>query len=132
MQLAWGDIGDAQVEEGRFSPEQRGGQRAHPVRVRPVAAEAGNQGITAGLQVRMRERIRRPTEQGRHFDGRRPLQNRGSPIEAKRSGGRTETGVERAVVTGGHLPEVGAAQDQILRTGPQLPDDHQPAHQAAL
>jgi hypothetical protein len=39
-------------------------------RVGPMAAEAGNQGITAGLQLRLRERVGCSTEQGRHFDGR--------------------------------------------------------------
>jgi hypothetical protein len=46
------------------------GQRAHAVRVRPMAAETGDQRITAGLQLRLRERVLGSTEQGRHFDGR--------------------------------------------------------------
>ena len=70
VQLAWRDIGDAEVEEGRFGAEQGGGQCAHAVRVRPMAAEAGDQSITAGLQLHLRERVGGSTEQGRHFDGR--------------------------------------------------------------
>src|SRR6266540_2000678 len=42
MQLAWRDVGDAELEERRFGAEQRGGQRAHAVRVRPMAAETGD------------------------------------------------------------------------------------------
>ena len=38
VQLAWRDIGDAEVEKGRFGAEQGGGQRSHAVRVRPMAA----------------------------------------------------------------------------------------------
>jgi len=35
-----------------------------------MAAETGDQRITAGLQLRLRERVRGSTEQGRDFDGR--------------------------------------------------------------
>jgi hypothetical protein len=65
-----------------------------------MATEAGDQRITAGLQLHLRERVGGSTEQGRHFDGRRPLQNGGSPIEAEHSCGRTETDVEGAMVAG--------------------------------
>ena len=132
VQLAWRDVGDAEVEERRFGTEQRGGQRAHAVRVRPMTAETGDERITAGLQLRLRERVGGSTEQGRHFDGRGPLQNCGSPIETERGGGRTETDGEGAMVAGRHLAQIGATEDQILWAGMQLPDDHQPADQAAL
>ena len=68
--VAWRDVGDAEVEERRFGAEQRGGQRAHTMRVRSMTAETGDQRITAGLQLRLRERVGGSTEQGRHFDGR--------------------------------------------------------------
>ena len=131
MHLAWGDVGNAEVEERRFGAEQRGSQRAHAVRVRPMTAEAGDQRITSGLELRLRERVRGTTEQRRHLDGRRPLQNGRSPIEADRASGRTETGIESTVVAGSDLAQIGAAEDQLLRAGTQLPDDHQPTHQAA-
>jgi hypothetical protein len=43
-----------------------------------------------------------------------------------------ETDVERAMVAGRDFAQIGAAEDQILRAGVQLADDHQPADQAAL
>ena len=66
--------------------------------------------------------------QRRHLGQRGPLQAGHDAVEAELGGGRAEALVERPVMMGGDLAEVGPAGHQVVGAGPQPARDDQPTH----
>ena len=125
--LAGSGIEHAEMEQGGLQSEQRRAQRSGAVAAGPVTADGGGQRLTALVDDRLSHLPGGQPGQCGHLGQRRPLQAGHDGIEAEFGGGGGKPVMERPVVAGGDLTEVGAACYQVVGAGTQPPRHDQPS-----
>jgi hypothetical protein len=125
--LAGSGAEHAEVEQGGLQSEQCRAQRSGAVAAGPVTADGGDQRLPAVVDDGLGHLPGAQPGQRGHLGQRRPLQAGHDRAEAEPGGSDGETLVERPVMAGGDLTEIGAAGHQVIGAGTQPPRHDQPA-----
>ena len=125
--LAGSGAEHAEVEQGGLQSEQCRAERLGAVAAGPVTADGGGQRLPALVDDGLGHLPGAQPGDCGYLGQRRPLQAGHDRVEAELGGGGGETLVERPVMAGGDLTEIGAAGHQVIGAGTQPPRHDQPA-----